>query len=141
MLAKNLTALGKLCLILAISSNAYAQSWDKPMFQDWQPDSGVVGMLYNAMQWHTTKLSNVDKAYHAQAVYHALNNAENDETVEWFSERSESMGKVRIVMTWPANGNICRRIHHYVLADRRERSWGETACMNSNTNRWVFTDK
>ena len=134
-------ALGKLCLILVISGNCYAQSWTKPMFQDWQPDSGVVAMLYNALQYQKTKLSSVDATYHGQAVFHALNNAENDEPVTWYSDRSDSEGKVRIVMTWSSNGDICRRMHHYIRADNRERSWGETACMNNTSGRWVFSDK
>ena len=100
MLAKNLMAAGKLCLILVVSSNCYAQSWTRPLFQDWTPDSGIVGMLYNAAQYHTTKLSGRDQDYHTQAVYHALNNAENGELVEWYSDRSDSMGKVQIAMTW-----------------------------------------
>jgi surface antigen len=127
----------KCCIFLAISSNAHAQSWNKPLFQDWQPDSGVVGMVYNAMQWHNTKLSSYDQNLHTSAVLLALNRAENGELVEWYSDKGDSTGKVMIVATW----NNCRRIHHYIQADRRERSWGETACMNTNTNRWVFTDK
>ena len=141
MLAKNLMAAGKLCLILVVSSNCYAQSWTRPLFQDWTPDSGIVGMLYNAAQYHTTKLNGRDQDYHTQAVYHALNNAENGELVEWFSDRSDSMGKVQIAMTWSSNGDICRRLHHYVRSGSRDRAWGETACTQGNTNRWVFTDK
>jgi surface antigen len=112
------------------------------MHQDWAKEDGLIGLTFNIIKWNDTKLSKVDRAYHTQAVYHALNHAENGEIVEWFSERSESQGKVQIVMTWTANGDICRRIHHYVRVDNKvDRSWGEQACMNPNTRRWIFSDK
>jgi surface antigen len=141
MLAKNLTALGKLCLILLVSGSAHAQSWSQPLFSDWQKNDSIVGIVYNASKWYSTRLDKTDSLYHSQAVYHALNNAENGQTVEWFNDYEGSHGKVLIAMTWPANGDICRRIHHYVSKDRTEKSWGETACMNNNTHQWVFQNK
>jgi surface antigen len=97
--------------------------------------------VYNASKWYSTKLAKTDQLYHGQAVVHALNNAENGQVVEWFNDHDGSYGKVMIAMTWPASGDICRRMHHYVRRDNGEKAWGETACMSSNTSRWVFSDK
>lgn len=141
MLAKNLTALGKWCLILLASGNVYAQSWSQPLNTDWQRNDSIVGLVYNATKWYSTKLAKNDQLYHGQAVIHALNNAENGQVVEWFNDYDGSYGKVMISMTWPASGDICRRMYHYVRRDNAEKSWGETACMSSNTGRWVFADK
>lgn len=141
MLVKSLMALGRFSLILAVSSNCYAQSWSQSFNSNWQRNDGIVGMTYNLIKWHTTRLNSVDSAYHSQAVYHALENAENGQVVEWFSERSESLGRVMIAMTWPANGNICRRVNHYVRTNNAEKAWAETACRHSNNSQWVFTDK
>ena len=127
----------RLCIFLTTSNYAYAQSWTKPMFRDWQQESGVVGLLYNAIQWHNTKLSGYEQDLHTSAVLLALNQAENGEIVEWRSNRSDSSGKVRINVTY----NNCRRFEHYILAGGRENSWPETACLNTNTNQWVFSDK
>lgn len=136
-----MTALGKLCLILAVSTSVQAQSWNRPLFEDWQREDNLLSFAYNAIKWQQTKLNDVDNAFHSQAVYHALNHAENGEEVEWFSDRSRDKGKVRIVYTWIASGSTCRRMQHYIYTDRAQRSWAETACMNANDGRWVFTDK
>ena len=139
--AKNMTALGKLCLILAVSASAHAQSWNRPLFEDWQRDDNVIGLVFNAIKWHESKLNPVNNAFHTQAVYHALNHAENGEEVDWFSDRSNDRGKVRIVYTWLASGSTCRRLQHYIRTESNQRSWAETACMNANDGRWGFTDK
>jgi surface antigen len=131
----------KFCIILVISSNAYAQSWTKPLNEYWQPDSGIVGMIYNAVQYHTTKLSGHDQLLHSRAVYLALDHAQPGQVVEWVSDRSDSLGKVQIAVTWDSSGDTCHKIYHYVYSNRRDRSWGETACMNNTSGRWVFSDK
>ncbi len=82
-----------------------------------------------------------DQAMHTQAVYHALNNLENGELVEWFNDRTDAQGKARIVYTWPANGNICRRVHSWVRLGADEKSFEDTACLYANTNVWKFVDK
>ena len=141
MLAKNLTGLGKLFLILAVSGNVYAQSWTQSLNTDWQYNGGVVGFVYNSAKWFGSRLSQGDQVYHTQAVYHALDNADNGESVDWYNDYEGSMGKVMIAASWPANGDICRRIHHYIRTKNNSKSWGDTACLNANSKRWVFTDK
>ena len=134
-------ALGKLFPILLVSGSVYAQSWSQPLNTDWQRNDSIVGLVYNAAKWYSTKLSKDDQLYHGQAVFHALNNADNGQVVEWFNDHAGSTGKVMIAMTWPASGSICRRLHHYVRRDNAEKTWAETACVNSNNHSWVFTDK
>jgi len=141
MLAKNTTALGKFCLILAVSANCYAQSWNRPLFEEWQRNDNIVGVIYNSAKWFGSRLSADDNVYHSQAVFHALNNADNGQEVQWYSERSPSQGRVKIVYTWLASGSTCRRLQHYIRTESNQRSWAETACMNANDARWVFTDK
>jgi hypothetical protein len=77
MLAKNTTALGKFCLILAVSANCYAQSWNRPLFEEWQRNDNIVSVIYNSAKWFGSRLSADDNVYHSQAVFHALNNADN----------------------------------------------------------------
>ena len=141
MLAKNLMGLGKLFLILAVSANAHGQTWTQPLNTDYVYNGGFVGFIYNASKWYGSRLSKGDQTYHSQAVYHALDNADNGEAVEWYNDYEGSMGKVMIAASWPANGDICRRMHHYIRTKSDSKSWGDTACMSSNTRRWVFTDK
>jgi surface antigen len=78
---------------------------------------------------------------HTQSVYHALNNLENGELVEWFNHRTDAQGKTRIVYTYPGSGNICRRVHSWVRFGADEKSFQDTACYNNTTNSWNFIDK
>jgi surface antigen len=132
--------LGKLCLIL-VCTNSYAQSWETPVYQNWQRTDSIVGFAFNVTKWFTKRLKPEDQAMHSQSVYHALNNLENGEVVEWFNHRTDAQGKARIVYTYPGSGNICRRIHSWVRFGADEKSFQDTACYNNTTNTWIFIDK
>jgi surface antigen len=138
--AKNMMVLGKLCLIL-VCTNSYAQSWETPVYQNWQRTDSIVGFAFNVTKWFTKRLKPEDQAMHSQSVYHALNNLENGEVVEWFNHRTDAQGKARIVYTYPGSGNICRRIHSWVRLGADEKSFQDTACYNNTTNTWIFIDK
>ena len=137
MLAKNLTVLGKLCLIL-VCTNSYAQSWEAPIFNRWANNDSLLGMTYNISKFVGSRLKKQDQALHTQAVYHALNNLENGETAEWFNDRTDAQGKAVIVMTMPTNGSYCRRIHSWVRLGADERAFEDTACYNVTTKTWNF---
>lgn len=142
MLAKNMMVLGKLCLILVCTSNiALAQSWQGPVYNNIRNADSLIGFTINITKWFTKRLKPEDQAMHSQSVYHALNNLENGETVEWFNDRTDAQGRSRIVYTWPANGNICRRVHSWVRFGADEKSFQDTACYNTATNSWNFIDK
>jgi surface antigen len=142
MLAKSLTVIGKLFLILVISASAHAQSWDKPRPNELQSNYTLMGMIWNFTLYHVAMLEPDDSNHHTLAVYHALDNAENDQIVEWFNERTESSGKVQVLMTWPTSGMICRRISHNIRIKNKEKDYQETACRpRTNNSRWVFADK
>ena len=111
------------------------------MNQDRVKNDGFLAFAYNMSIYYGSRLGKMDNALHTQAVYHALNNLENGETVEWFNDRSDSQGKARIVYTIPGSGTICRRIHSWVRVNSRANSYEDTACYNNNTNTWVFVDK
>lgn len=140
MRVKNMMVLGKLCLIL-VCTNSYAQSWETPVYQNWQRTDSIVGFAFNVTKWFTKRLKPEDQAMHSQSVYHALNNLENGEVVEWFNHRTDAQGKARIVYTYPGSGNICRRIHSWVRFGADEKSFQDTACYNNTTNTWIFIDK
>lgn len=140
MLAKNLMALGKLCLIL-VCSNSYAQSWETPIYNNWTRGDTLVGFTHNLSKFLTTRLKKEDQVLHSQSVYHALNNLENGEVVEWFNDRTDAQGKAKIVYTFPANGNICRRVHSWVRFGADSKNFEDTACLNTSLNTWKFIDK
>ena len=133
--------LGKLFLILVCSSSVYAQSWETPIYNSRTNNDTFVGFAYNISKWFSKRLKPEDQAIHTQSVYHALNNLENGELVEWFNDRTDAQGKARIVYTWPANGNVCRRVHSWVRFGADSKSFEDTACYNSITKGWKFVDK
>lgn len=142
MLAKSLMGIGRLFLILVVSASAHAQSWDKPMKSELQSNYTLMGIIWNTTLYHVAMLERDDSNHHSLAVFHALDHAENGQVVEWFNERTESTGKVEIVMTWPASGMICRQISHYIRIKNKEKNWQETACRGRRNNTpWVFADK
>ena len=77
MRVKNIMVLGKLFLILACT-NSYAQSWSGPMNQDRVKNDGFLAFAYNMSIYYGSRLGKMDNALHTQAVYHAINNLEND---------------------------------------------------------------
>lgn len=129
--------LGKLFLIL-VCTNSYAQSWESPINQRWHPNESSVQILINLSRYFSTQLKPQDKELHRHAVYHALNNLENGEVAEWFNDRTDAQGKVRIVMTTPANGSYCRRVHSWVRLGSEDRAFEDTACYNVTTKTWNF---
>lgn len=140
MLVKNMMVLGKLCLIL-VCTNSFAQSWETPIFDNWRRTDSIVGFAYNITKYFSQRLKPEDQAMHSQSVYHALNNLENGEVVEWFNHRTDAQGKARIVYTYPGNGDICRRIHSWVRYGIDQKSFQDTACYNNTSNMWIFIDK
>ncbi len=138
---KNMMVLGKLCLILVCSNNVFAQSWQSPINNHWMSNDSLLGMAYNLSKFFGTKLKPQDQNLHSQAVYHALSNLENGDSVEWFNDRTDAQGRARIVYTYPGNGNICRRIHSWVRLGADEKSFEDTACYYNSTKTWKFIDK
>jgi surface antigen len=86
-------------------------------------------------------LGKEDIGRHQQAVYHALNNTENGETVTWYNNATDSEGRAMIVWTMPASGGACRRIYSYVRTKSYANSYQDTACLDNNRKTWTFIDK
>lgn len=139
MLVKKWMVLTKLCLILACS-NSFAQTWDFPQPRGVHGDS-VFSFGYHLGRMLEKRMGSIDLEYHTRAAYHALNNAENGELVEWFNDKGNSLGKIRVVYTFPAPGGWCRRLHSWVNAQGTVFTYQDTACYNSARNTWNFIDK
>lgn len=141
MLAKSLMVLGKLSLILACSVSHADPSWEGPKYKDWQRNDGILGFAYNVNRYFATKLSKEDASVHSRTVYFALNNLETGEVAEWFNDRTVSQGRARIIATWTAGGDICRRVYSYVINGQKSFTYEDTACYNNNIKTWNFIDK
>jgi surface antigen len=115
-------------------NTAHAQGWNNPAFES-------SGFLTAMSRMFGSTLSKQDVATHKQAVYHALNNAENGETVVWYNDATDSEGKAFIAWTYPSNGGMCRRVYSYVRIKSNAMSYQDTACLDNNRKTWTFVDK
>lgn len=111
---------------LFLLSNASAQSWEI---------RSLAGFFVNS------HVSSKDAELHGQAVYHALNNLENGEVVEWYNDARGSHGKAMVVLTYPARAGQCRRVHSYMRINHNSYSYTDTACLDNNRRTWTFVDK
>ena len=99
---------------------------------------------FNEMQyldfrfWNLTGFNKQEKNQHKDAVYIALNNAEDFEIVSWYSTTREASGKIRVIFTHPINAGYCRDYQVQLQIKKRVRSKTLTACKTINSPSWSF---
>lgn len=137
-----MTVLGKSFVILILTTNSLlAANWDGPIFNNpMRPDNSLF-FLYNLFRSATSFLPQEDSLIHEQAVYFALNNLKEEEVVEWFGQAKTTLGKVKIAVSWPHSGGYCRRVYSFIQKSQDKRGFQQTACWNTNSNSWTWTDK
>ena len=137
MLAKSLTALGKLFLILACT-NVWANSWENSQSRSPTITMGLIDSAVGLIKYYSQRIDKDNARYHSTAVYFALNNLETGEVAEWYNDRLGSKGVARIIATWTGSGDMCRRVYSYVLEGQKSFTYEDTACYNKNRNMWEF---
>lgn len=141
MLAKNMTALGKLLMPLLLVSTVNAQTWDKPIYQPEMQSNNIGSLMMNTYRHIFSRMNKEEATKHQQTVFIALNQLDNGETARWYSNDGYSMGEVTVIVTAMHNGEICRRLYSHVALKSYDRSFQEWACYKTNTNTWNFSDK
>lgn len=142
MLAKSMMVLGKLLTVaIFISNTAYANSWDKPVYQTEIHANNGPAIIFNAYRNLFSRLNKEDSLKHQQAVFHALNRLDNGEVTTWYSNDGYRTGQVQVMVTANVNGDMCRRLYSVITLKSDQRAFEEWACYKTNTNTWVFTDK
>ena len=131
--------LTKLCLTL-VCTNSNAQSWEAPYHNPYQ-GRDILSHGFFLGKLLETRMNEIDRAYHGQAVYHALDSAVEGQSVEWFNDRAGSRGLVRIVWTHPSPGGWCRRVYSMVNFSGHTKTYEDTACYNTHTNTWSWIYK
>jgi len=136
---------GKLFLSTLVASSAYAQTI--PYSSNGNPqvvyDSGgqASSGIGSFIKYFTGKLPDDDRRLHTQTVMMVLNNAQNGEIGEWYSQTGSNYGKVRVVYTYMASMGYCRVFQSLVVKDGDERQYQETACQEPQSRGWVFYNK
>ena len=127
--------------LLSFSLPSFSQNWHNPAFENWADSRTGAGIVYNIHKWFTTSLSDEDKRKHQQIVLFALNNLDPGQTAVWNSDTTDSEGRATIAVRYAANGNTCCRIYSYVRVKNNQRTYSDTACLDSNGKTWNFVNK
>ena len=88
--------------------------------------------------WNLTGFSSREQKQHKDAVYFALDNAEDFEVVSWYSDKRNAGGKIRVVFTHPVNAGICRDYQVQLHIKKRVRAKTLTACKHIGSLGWSF---
>ena len=115
-----------------------------PQFKSTEAQYQYMRWGYNEMQyldfrfWNLTAFNKQEKTQHKDAVYFALNNAEDFKIVSWHSSSRKASGKIRVIFTHPINGGYCRDYQVQLKIKNRIRSKTLTACKFINSSDWGF---
>ena len=148
MFAKNLTALGKLCIILSslllvnCSSTKNAELNSESTFRSVEKDFNNTNhwthTIYNAIKYNKNMLKKEDQVKQMQAVFFALNNAPEGEVVKWYNDKIQTFGLVKIVSSYPHGSGYCRILFTQISKKGKIRDFTETACKDVAYNGWQF---
>lgn len=138
-------AAGKLFLSTLLVSTAYAQG--TPYSSD-----NNTQVIYNSggransgwasfFGFGSGRLPEADSKLHSQTVFMVLNNAQNGEVGEWYSQSGSNYGLVRVVYTFTTGMGYCRVFQSLISKDGHENQYQETACQEPQSRGWVFYNK
>tara|TARA_B100002019_G_C21154520_1_gene540003 strand:+ start:255 stop:713 length:459 start_codon:yes stop_codon:yes gene_type:complete len=132
---KSLTLIIISALLVLYSTSAKSSDLWNPQFFSYKSNNVVQKLVDVSFGWFK-KLNDEQKAAHAQSITHALEFAENGKKVTWYKDNAS--GYAVPVITWPANGGYCRRLHISVIAYNVHKVMTTTACHNSSSNLWTW---
>lgn len=130
MFAKSVTVVGKLLTAAVLIASTPAQA------QITVPES--IYRLFNSVAKMTDGLTTDDRRKYEQAVYSAVANLDNGESIKWYSDTSYNHGIVEVVATAQFNGQVCRRIYASVITTRSKTNTERWACYDESTKLWEF---
>ena len=144
MLAKSFQALVKFLILASIASPAWANvtvplSATNGVRQDYQSNTSIVAVGVNLFNVFSGSLSAEDKETHIMAVVHAMENSDNGEVSEWFNPANDTAGRVRVVMTYPVQGGVCRKFFTQVRIKNHIRDFNEQGCRTMDSPYWMFS--
>jgi hypothetical protein len=125
---KSLMVLGKL-LILLNGNIAHAETFSYESHEFANHLKAPTFGFFNSL--------NVDQLLsYDQAVFHAVQYAENGQAVSWYKQ--DASGKAIPVHTWPTGNGFCRRLHIETIAFNARKIQTTTVCFRNSSNQWVW---
>lgn len=143
MLAKSFQALTKFLILALLASPVWADtepvSANSGVRKDYQPNTGLISLAVNLGKVLSSQLDYEDRQTHIMTVMFAMENADNGETSVWFNQRTDTAGRVRVLMTQPVQGGYCRHFVSEVRIGKTVREYNEVGCKTIDSRFWSFT--
>lgn len=116
-------------------------STQRPVVSSYSSADSLFTLAYNLGKYKYYGLGREDKIKQQEAVFFALDNLDNGQVVEWYSEDTDAQGIVRPIMSYPQNSGYCRKIQTLIIKGNKSREFLETACTGTGHNGWRFIRK
>ena len=95
-------------------------------------------LIYNSIKSKHFSLTKQDQIKQMQAVFFALDNAEEGQVVSWVNGKNDTFGLVKVVSSYPHGSGYCRVIFTQISKKGKVRDFSETACKDVAYEGWQF---
>jgi surface antigen len=108
---------------------------------DYHDPSNSVAIFLNIFKQASGSLSSEDRETHIRTVIFAAQNLPTGEEAAWANPENKTAGKVKIVMTRPTQGGVCRVLFTQVEKSGHVRDYHEVACRTIDSQFWSFSSR
>ena len=105
---------------------------------DYTSSSSAFTIASNFFKYVSGSLTGDDRRMHINTIIFAASNLENGQYAEWQNPNTNSAGRVKVVLTEPAQGGFCRLLYTEVEKDDNIREYREYACKTIDSQYWTF---
>ncbi len=132
-------------LSLGLSANTLARDVTVPLSAtggirpDYEHASNFISIFSNLYKSVTTSLSYKDREQHTKAMILAASALETGEIAVWTNDDQTVAGRIRVIMTRPAQGGFCRLMFVEIEKDAKVSEYQEWACKTIDSQFWTFS--
>ena len=121
-------------------SEGFITKMPKPIFSQETNPRGYVGDGWNGVQYlgFVYLLSREDKIKHQSTIKFALENSPDMKVVSWYNKKNKTMGKVRVIESFPVSGATCRYYQVLIQKKNTARTAVYQACLYIGTVDWSY---
>ena len=141
---KNTMAVTILLILGLFASSAFADpripiSATAGVRVDYYEPNNVIALIGNVVKQASSTLDKEDQNTHIRTVIFAAANLPTGDEAEWHNPANKTAGRVKIVMTRPAQGGVCRVLFTQVEKSSIVRDYHEVACKTVDSPYWIFS--
>jgi len=121
--------------------NGFIKMMPKPIFSEETNPRGWTGDIWNGVQYvgFVYLLSGEDKRKHQSTVRYTLNNVPDMKVVSWYNKKNKTMGKVRVITSFPGGGSkTCRYYQVLIQKNKTARTAIYQACLFNWAKDWSY---